>query len=266
MGIRPSLFPTAASPYRMAQTPKETFDTKESHATQPVDSSFHMPRSPSEDVPETTQTRSPYVRGRLWERLRQLSRRPADLALRLNASPWRMWYLGVASFLETTVVPVAIELVMLPFMLANRDRLWTIATVTLAGCLAGAGLGYLVGWLFFDTVGLWLIDSFGQRETFQAFENEFAENGFWAIVAIGITPIPFPIAMLAAGATEYSFPLYCLACALARGVRYYGLAILVAIAGPRVIGWFSHGRPAVRMAIAIATAIIGAAVVAYLLL
>ena len=175
-----------------------------------------------------------------------------------------MWYLGVASFLETILVPVAIELVMVPFMLVNRNRLWTIATVTLAGCLAGAILGYLVGWLFFDTVGIWVVESLGQGQAYDAFLTRFNQDGFWAIVVIGITPIPFPIAMLAAGAAGYPFLLYCLACAIARGVRYYGLAGLVALAGPRVLVWLANGRRAVKVIAAVAAALLGGATLLYL--
>jgi membrane protein YqaA with SNARE-associated domain len=174
-----------------------------------------------------------------------------------------MWYLGVASFLETTVVPIAIELVLVPFMLANRNRIWTIASVTLAGCLAGAVLGYLVGLLFFDTAGLWLIETFGQREAYEDFRERFGEQGFWAIVAIGITPIPFPIAMLAAGAADYSFPLYLLACTLARGVRYYGLSLLVALAGPKALAWLQKGQRATKITAAVAVTVVVAMLLFY---
>jgi membrane protein YqaA with SNARE-associated domain len=199
-----------------------------------------------------------------WAReIWRFSRRPAELARRLNASPHRMWYLAVASFLETTVVPVAIELVLVPFMLANRNRIWTIASVTLAGCLAGAVLGYLVGLLVFDTVGIWIIDTFEQRQAYEQFQQRFNEQGFWAIVAIGITPIPFPIAMLAAGAADYSFPLYVLACALARGVRYYGLSGLVALAGPSALTWLQKGHRAVVVTAAVAVAVFVFALLVY---
>lgn len=191
-----------------------------------------------------------------FRRLWSLARRPGEIARKLNNSRYRMFYLGVASFLETTVVPVAIELVLVPFMLANRGRIWTIAHVTLAGCLAGAILGYLVGLLFFDTAGIWLIETFGQREAYEEFRTRFNEQGFWAIVAIGITPIPFPIAMLAAGAADYSFIMYVIACSIARGVRYYGLCLLVMIAGPKALDWLQKGQRATKLTAVIAVLIV----------
>ena len=44
-------------------------------------------------------------------------------------------------------------------------------------------------------------------------------------------PIPFQIAMLAAGATKYSLTLFLIASAISRSIRYFGLAIVVYYAG-----------------------------------
>lgn len=169
-------------------------------------------------------------------------RRPAALGRRLNRSRHRMGLLALASFLETIIVPIAIELVLVPFMLANRRQIWLIATVTLAGCLVAAVVGYLVGALLFDTVGQWAIDTFDLGRAYASYETQFRDYGFWAIVLVGVTPIPFPIAMLAAGAAHYSIPLYLVACALARGVRYYGLAALILAFGPAVDRWMRRFR------------------------
>jgi len=68
------------------------------------------------------------------------------------------------------------------------------------------------------------------------------EDGFWLIVSVGVVPIPFQIAMLAAGATGYSFFLFILASALSRALRYYGLGLLVLIAGNRVQAIFERHK------------------------
>ncbi|MEX0607780.1 MAG: hypothetical protein WD138_07080, partial [Halofilum sp. (in: g-proteobacteria)] len=64
-----------------------------------------------------------------------------------------------ASFLETTIVPIPIEVVLIPFMAVNRDRVWWIATVALTGCLLGAFVGYGVGYFVFESIGRWLIET-----------------------------------------------------------------------------------------------------------
>jgi len=160
---------------------------------------------------------------------------------RLETSEHALALLFFASFLETTVLPIPIEVVLIPYMLTHRDRLWLIATVTLAGCLAGALVGYGVGFFLFESLGTWLIDTFGWQQSYQDFQGMFERYGFWAIIAIGVTPIPFQVAMLVAGTAGYSILLFLLAAAIARGVRYYGLALLVHLFGERAMTlWQRH--------------------------
>ena len=52
-------------------------------------------------------------------------------------------------------------------------------------------------------------------------------------MTLGIAPIPFQVAMLAAGATKFSFPLFLLATVIARSLRYFGLAAVVYYAGDK---------------------------------
>ena len=65
-----------------------------------------------------------------------------------------------------------------------------------------------------------------------------------AILAIGIVPIPFQIAMLVAGASAYPIVLFLAAACLARGARYFGLALLIAVAGKAALDiWNRHAKP-----------------------
>jgi len=57
------------------------------------------------------------------------------------------------------------------------------------------------------------------------------DQGFWFVITLGIVPIPFQIAMLAAGATKYSLILFLIASVIARSIRYFGLALIVYYAG-----------------------------------
>ncbi|WP_111415565.1 YqaA family protein [Billgrantia lactosivorans] len=163
---------------------------------------------------------------------------------RLNCSPHALWLLFGASMLETLLVPIPIEVILIPWMLCHPERKWTIAGVALAGNLAAASLGYLLGASVMEQWGDQLIALFGSQEAFDAFRSRLQEDGFLAVAAIGIVPIPFQIAMLAAGTSGYPYPLFLLAAMLARGVRYFGLALLVALAGDAALSlWQRHSRP-----------------------
>lgn len=166
-----------------------------------------------------------------------------DWLERLNHSPHALWLLFGASMLETLLVPIPIEIVLIPWMLCHPERKWTIAGVALAGNLTAASLGYLLGVSVMEQWGDQLIGLFGSQEAFETYRSRLQEEGFMAVVTIGIVPVPFQIAMLAAGASGYPYPLFLLAAMLGRGLRYFGLALLVALAGDAALGlWERHSR------------------------
>ncbi|MGM0561405.1 MAG: YqaA family protein [Pseudomonadota bacterium] len=154
-----------------------------------------------------------------------------DRVLKSRHSPLAM---GGLSFLESTVLAVPLELVLIPYLLANRHRLWWIVTLVTLGCLLGALCGYLAGMVAYNTLGTWMIEQFGWQQVAQEFEREVRQNGFLAVLLVGITPVPFQIAMLTAGASGYSLSLFLLAAGISRGIRYFGLALLVFLFGEKV--------------------------------
>lgn len=131
-------------------------------------------------------------------------------------------------------MPIPFEAIMVPMLLANRERIWLIATVTTLGCLAGALAGYAVGYFAFETLGQWLLELLNAKEAFESYRSQFDAYGFWVILTIGIVPIPFQVATVGAGLAAYPLLLFVLAAVIARSIRYYGLALLVKLYGRRV--------------------------------
>ena len=123
---------------------------------------------------------------------------------------------------------------MVPMLLANRERIWLIATVTTLGCLLGALAGYAVGYFAFETVGRWALELLNATEQFESFQNQFDRHGFWIIFSVEITPVPFQVATVGSGLAAYPVLPFLLAAALARSIRYFGLALLVMLFGRRV--------------------------------
>lgn len=139
----------------------------------------------------------------------------------------------LASFLESTIVPVPLEAILIPLMQARREKLWSIALMASLGCVIGALFGYALGYYLFDLTGDWIINTFSDPEQFEQVSAKMEQQGFWFVLTLGIAPIPFQIAMLAAGATKYSLLLFLLATVIARSIRYFGLALAVYVAGDK---------------------------------
>ncbi|WP_025562393.1 VTT domain-containing protein [Psychromonas sp. SP041] len=157
----------------------------------------------------------------------------------------------IASFLESTIVPIPLEAVLVPLMQARREKLWAIALMATLGCIVGALFGYALGYYLFDVVGDWVINTFSSPEQFENVRQQMQEQGFWFVMTLGIVPIPFQIAMLAAGATKYSITLFLIASAIARSIRYFGLAVVVYYAGNQAERIISKHKNKVMIALTI---------------
>ena len=74
--------------------------------------------------------------------------------------------------------------------------------------VAGGVLGYFIGAVLYDSVGLWLIQLYGYGDKVDAFRAAYAQWGAWIILLKGLTPIPYKIVTIASGFAGYSFPMF----------------------------------------------------------
>lgn len=138
-----------------------------------------------------------------------------------------------ASFLESTILPIPLETVAAPLMAAHPRRAAAVATAILLGCLAGALVFYLVARAAFDPVVAPALEWLGLQEGFEAMRGRLDREGlFWAVFLISLTPAPFQLATLGAGAAGGSVWVFLAAVGASRAIRYYGLALLAARFGP----------------------------------
>ncbi|MEM0912675.1 MAG: VTT domain-containing protein [Pseudomonadota bacterium] len=135
--------------------------------------------------------------------------------------------IGLASFLESIIVPIPLETLLIPLMHARREHIWAIAAVTTLGCLLGAAIGYAVGYYFFEIIKNGLFTHITTETQFNEFRDQINQNGFLFVFSTGVTPVPLQVAMFVAGVTHYSFGFYMLAVAISRCIRYFGFALLV---------------------------------------
>ena len=140
----------------------------------------------------------------------------------------------LASLLEMTLVPIPLELALIPVMLASPARRWLAATSAWLGCLVRGALWYGLGGLAFETIRPFAIETFGGHGEIAEYAREIRSNGFAFVFFTGVTPVPFQVACVVAGLVKFSLPMFFLAAGTARALRYFGLAAAVTILGDRV--------------------------------
>ncbi|CAM2965232.1 YqaA family protein [Vibrio mytili] len=161
--------------------------------------------------------------------VKTLKRKTKDLI----ESEYIMGGVFTASFLESTIVPIPLEALLIPLLQKRRDKLWLIALMATLGCIVGALFGYALGYYTFELLRDYIVANWITEHRLDTVILKMNTEGFWFIMTLGIAPIPFQIAMLAAGATHFSLPLFLLATGLSRAVRYFGIALVVYVAGDK---------------------------------
>src|SRR6266542_4381181 len=101
-------------------------------------------------------------------------------------------------------------------------RLWRMDT-----SVAGGVLGYFIGAVLYDSIGLWLIQLYGYGDKVDAFRAAYAQWGGWIILIKGFTPIPYKIVTIASGFAGYNFLLFVILSIITRGMRFYVEAFLL---------------------------------------
>lgn len=154
-------------------------------------------------------------------------RRMYDWAIDAAHKPHAMWTLGAISFAESSFFPVPPDVMLIPMSLARPQRAYVMALWCTIASVVGGLVGYAIGALLYDSVGLWLINLYGYANKVDAFRAAYAEWGAWIILLKGLTPIPYKVVTITSGFAAYNIWLFVLFSVITRGARFFILAFLL---------------------------------------
>jgi membrane protein YqaA with SNARE-associated domain len=158
---------------------------------------------------------------------RAMLRRTYDWCIAAADKPYALWILAAVAFAESSFFPVPPDIMLLPMSLARPRRAWLFAMVCTVASVAGGVLGYAIGALLYDSVGQWLIHLYGLGDKVEAFRESYTEWGAWIIIGKGLTPIPYKLVTITSGFAGYNIWLFVLCSIVARGGRFFIVAILL---------------------------------------
>ncbi|MCO5132510.1 MAG: DedA family protein [Xanthobacteraceae bacterium] len=141
--------------------------------------------------------------------------------------PSALWIMGAVAFAESSFFPIPPDVMLVPMSLARPRRAWLYAVVCTLASVAGGMLGYAIGAGLYDSVGLWLMQLYGLTDKVEAFRASYAEWGAWIIIGKGLTPIPYKLVTITSGFAGYNIWLFVLCSLIARGGRFFIVAVLL---------------------------------------
>jgi len=156
-----------------------------------------------------------------------LLRRLYDWTLDLAAQPYALWALALIAFVESSIFPIPPDVVLIPMILAARDKAWKIAAVCTVASVIGGLAGYGIGHFLFEEVGRPMLAFYHYDAKFAAFQDTYNEWGAWAVFIAGVTPFPYKVITILSGTTGLDLPVFMVSSVLARGLRFFIVAALL---------------------------------------
>ncbi|MBG0776478.1 MAG: DedA family protein [Desulfovibrionaceae bacterium] len=163
-----------------------------------------------------------------------LTERIMDRLWRTAATRGAGRVLAFVSFTESIFFPVPPDLLLIPMALARRERAFVLAAQTLLFSLAGGVVGYLIGYYFMQAVGWPIVRFYGLADKYEIIKHWYDAYSAWAVAIAGLTPIPYKVCTLTAGAFKINFLVFVVASTLARGLRFTVIAGLIYVFGDKV--------------------------------
>ena len=150
-----------------------------------------------------------------------------DWTLSLAEHRHALWVLALVAFLESSMFPIPPDIIMIPMIIARPNRAFVIAGVALVASVLGGLLGYAIGALAYDTLGAPILQALGKADSMEEFATTFNNMGFWAVLAAGVTPFPYKVITIMSGWTGMPLATFIATSILARGLRFFLVALLL---------------------------------------
>lgn len=161
------------------------------------------------------------------------------------STPFAMAAFVIVSIIDASFFPVPPFAVMVPMVLAKPKSWWKLAAIGtvasigggLIGYFGGAGLVKLMGW------GPRLAEPLsGRIAGFVGVSGmtigEVLGKNFWFLaLAASVLPSPFKIVAIGSGIANVPLPMFLLAAAIGRSVRFFAVGGFLAFFGPRARKW-----------------------------
>ena len=142
-------------------------------------------------------------------------------------------YLYLISFFESIFFPIPTDVFLIPKALINKERAVKLAIYTTFFSVLGGVAGYMIGYFFYDEIGIQIIEKFNLIDEFNLFSKSINEYGYLFIFIAGFTPIPYKIAAITSGLVNISLVDFIFFSVISRGPRFIVEALLCKYLGKK---------------------------------
>ncbi|MBI4566504.1 MAG: DedA family protein [Planctomycetes bacterium] len=147
--------------------------------------------------------------------------------------PWGTWALALFAFIDSSIFPIPPLFLQIALSLEKPRRAWWYAAVNTIASVLGAVAGYLIGMFLYESVGRWVIETWGYRRQFDRVGTFLDGNTFSFALVWSFLPFPYKVLTIGAGFFGASLPALLVASTIGRSLRFFAIAALLRFFGAR---------------------------------
>lgn len=186
-----------------------------------------------------------------------------DWVWRMAETEGAMKVLFLVSLAESVFFPIPPDLLLIPMALAQQKKAFRIAGICLIASVIGGAIGYFIGAFFMDTIGMSIVNFYGLTDQYLVVQEWYEKYNAWVVAVAGLTPIPYKLCTLTAGAFHVNFYIFFVMSFLSRGLRFFVVAGLIYLFGHK-IRYFLEKRLDLVFVLCMVLVVIGFIMVTYL--
>ena len=165
--------------------------------------------------------------------------------------------LAAISFAESVIAPILIDPFLIALIFVKRQAWLRYTIISIVFSVLGGLAGYLIGALFFDFIGKWVIELYGLESQFARISASLNDNAFVFVLLGALTPIPYKLVAIGSGLAQINLVTFIVASIVGRMLRLGLVGWAAYLVGP-------HAMPLIRKHLLTFAYVIGFILLAYI--
>lgn len=143
--------------------------------------------------------------------------------------------LFIVAFSESSFFLVPPDVLIIAMFIHTVKKSWIkIASVSTVGSVTGGLFGYLIGSVFYNYVGVPIVNAYHLQAEMLHVQTLFQNNAFLSILVAAFTPIPYKVFTIASGLFSVNIFTFVIASIIGRGGRFFLVAYFTNRYGAKV--------------------------------
>jgi membrane protein YqaA with SNARE-associated domain len=152
-----------------------------------------------------------------------------DWTLSLAARESAEWWLGIISFVESSIFLVPAEALLVPMGLARPERAYRYALIATVGSVLGGIAGWLLGYYAYELIARPVLEFYGSLDKFEMLRSSSSRDAILLmLITSGAAHLPpMKVVTILSGAATVNIWLFVASAIVARGGKFFVIAWLL---------------------------------------